>query len=97
MEEGGEGETSEVREAALEEGEEEVEEVNLVTGVRAAEATTALTGEAEEDLVAVGGDLHQMATSEECLGAAWEAGEETRVGAMVAVAEEGGDSQVHVK
>ncbi len=94
MEEGGEGATSEVREAALEEDEEEA---NSATGVRAAEATTALTEEeAEEALVAAGGDLHQMATSVECPGAAW-AGEETRAGAMVAVAEEGGDSSVLVK
>ena len=95
MEEGGEGATSEVREAALEEDEEEA---NSATGVRAAEATTALTEEeAEEALVAAGGDLHQMATSVECPGAAWAAGEETRAGAMVAVAEEGGDSPVLVK
>ena len=64
------------------------------TGVRAAEATTALTGEAEVGLVAAGGDHHQTATSAGCPEAVWAAEEETKAGAMEVVAAEGDDSPV---
>ena len=65
----------------------------MVTEARvAAGATTALTEEAEAGLVGAGGDPRQMETREACQEAAWAAEGETRVGAMVAVAAEGGDS-----
>ena len=85
MQEGAEGATSEVREADLEEV-AEGEEDSMVTEARAAEATTALTEEAEAGLVAVGGDRHQTETT------AAEA--ETRAGAMEVAAAEGDDSPV---